>query len=116
MRLLAPIVTLLCASRILYAQDASLVRESPPLTPEEERIKFRLPPGFSIQLIASEPVINKPMNLAFDEKGRLWCTSSAEYPWAIKPEKWQSPEGALESSKDKIVVFSDSDGDGVPDK
>ncbi len=101
---------------ILYSQDASLVRESEPLTPAEEQKKFKLPPGFSIQLIASEPVVNKPMNLAFDDTGRLWCTSSAEYPWAIKKDKWKTPEGLLDSSKDKILIFSDSDGDGVPDK
>lgn len=98
------------------AQDASLVRESEPLTPDQERAKFKLPPGFSVQLVASEPVINKPMNLAFDAKGRLWATSSAEYPWAVKKALWKSPEGALESSKDKIVVFEDTNGDGLPDK
>ncbi len=115
MRLLCLFI-LQTSSFILFSQDTSLVRESDPLPPAEQVKKFKLPPGFSAQLIASEPVINKPMNLAFDEKGRLWCTSSAEYPWAIKPEKWTSPEGALASSKDKIVIFSDSDGDGVVDK
>lgn len=107
---------LLLAAAPLMAQDTSLVRDSEPLPPAEQVKKFKLPPGFSAQLIASEPVINKPMNLAFDDKGRLWCTSSAEYPWAIKPDKWTSPEGALASSRDKIIVFSDSDGDGVVDK
>ena len=56
------------------------------------------------------------MNLAFDDKGRMWCTSSAEYPWAIKKDKWKTPEGLLDGSKDKILIFSDSDGDGVVDK
>ena len=99
----------------VIAQDTSLVRESAPLSPLEQLKTFKLPPGFSAQLIASEPVINKPMNLAFDEKGRLWCTSSAEYPWAVPKANWKTPEGLLESSKDKIIIFSDSDGDGVVD-
>ena len=111
-----PIPLLLASLSCALAQDTSLVRDTEPLSPAEAVKKFKLPPGFSAQLIASEPVINKPMNLAFDEKGRLWCTSSAEYPWAIKPDKWTSPDGALASSRDKIVVFSDSDGDGVVDK
>jgi putative membrane-bound dehydrogenase-like protein len=110
-----PVLFLFTAVSVL-AQDTSLVRESEPLSPQEQLKTFKLPPGFSAQLIASEPVINKPMNLAFDEKGRMWCTSSAEYPWAIKPDKWKTPEGLLDSSKDKILVFSDSDGDGVVDK
>jgi putative membrane-bound dehydrogenase-like protein len=116
MRPVIPLLILHSSCFILPAQDTSLVRESQPLSPQEQLRTFKLPPGFSAQLIASEPVINKPMNLAFDDKGRLWCTSSAEYPWAIKPDKWKSPEGLLDSSKDKILVFSDSDGDGVVDK
>jgi putative membrane-bound dehydrogenase-like protein len=110
-----PVLYLFTAVSVL-AQDTSLVRESQPRSPQEQLMSFKLPPGFSAQLIASEPVINKPMNLAFDDKGRMWCTSSAEYPWAIKPDKWKTPEGILDSSKDKILVFSDSDGDGVVDK
>ena len=39
-------------------------------TPEEERKAFHLPPGFEAQLVASEPMIHKPINLAFDDKGR----------------------------------------------
>jgi putative heme-binding domain-containing protein len=67
------------------------VEASPPvapteaLTPEEERAKFKLPPGFDIQLVASEPQIQKPMNLAFDTRGRLWVTHSVEYPFAAAP-------------------------------
>lgn len=32
---------------------------------------FKLPPGFEITLYASEPDISKPMNMEFDERGRL---------------------------------------------
>ena len=106
-------ILLIAAVVPVIAQDTSLVRESEPLTPAEEAKRFRLPPGFSAQLVASEPVVNKPMNLAFDEKGRLWCTSSAEYPWAVKKDQWATPEGQLKESRDKILVFSDEDRDGV---
>ncbi len=40
--------------------------------------------GFEIQLVASEPEINKPLNLAFDDRGRLWVTSTVEYPYPAK--------------------------------
>jgi len=49
------------------------------------RAKFKLPPGFEIQFVASEPEIQKPMNLAFDTRGRLWVTHSVEYPFAAAP-------------------------------
>ncbi|MFM2097160.1 MAG: hypothetical protein RIS70_4284 [Planctomycetota bacterium] len=61
------------------------VAPTEPLSPQEQIKKFKLPPGFSIQLVASEPQIQKPMNLAFDARGRLWVTHSIEYPFAAKP-------------------------------
>src|SRR3546814_3063786 len=45
------------------------VRSTDPRTPEEERLGFKLPPGFEISLFASEPDIGKPMNIAFDARG-----------------------------------------------
>jgi len=55
--------------------------DSPPSTPEEERAKFHLPPGFEIELVAAEPDIQKPINISFDGAGRLWVTGSEMYPW-----------------------------------
>ena len=76
----------LCSTLVtLSAQDAwdALVRGTDARTPTEERAGFHLPPGFEIQLVASEPDIGKPMNLAFDAKGRLWVTSTVEYPFPV---------------------------------
>jgi glucose/arabinose dehydrogenase len=74
----------LCAS----AAAGPPVAPTEPLTPAEQKAKFKLPAGFEIQLVASEPDIQKPMNLAFDAKGRLWVSHSIEYPFAAAdPEK-----------------------------
>lgn len=69
----------------LLAEASPPVAPTEALSPEEERAKFKLPPGFEIQLVASEPEIQKPMNLAFDARGRLWVTHSVEYPFAAVP-------------------------------
>lgn len=61
-------------------QDGHVARTAP-LSPEEQISRFRLPPGFRIQLVAAEPDVIKPMNLAFDDRGRLWVTQSVEYPF-----------------------------------
>ncbi|MEO8351660.1 MAG: PVC-type heme-binding CxxCH protein [Chthoniobacteraceae bacterium] len=79
------------------------VRTTDPLTPAEERGKFHLPPGFEIQLVAAEPELRKPMNMAFDATGRLWVTESREYPFPVKPG---------EPSRDSIRIFSDFGPDG----
>ena len=48
---------------------------------------FHLPPGFKIELVAGDPDIGKPMNIAFDRKGRIWVTSTTSYPFASPTEK-----------------------------
>jgi len=79
------------------------VRSTEPLSPEEQRLKFHLPPGFKIQLVAAEPDLRKPMNMAFDSAGRLWVTESREYPFA-------ATNAAL--ARDTIRIFSDFDDNG----
>ena len=61
---------------------AENIRNTPPRTPAEEQKMFHLPQGFEIQLVAAEPEIDKPINMAFDAKGRLWVSGSREYPSA----------------------------------
>jgi putative heme-binding domain-containing protein len=80
-----------------------LVASTEPRTPEQEKAGFRLPPGFVIELVACEPEIHKPMNLAFDDQGRLWVTSSREYPF---------PKPVGEPGRDAVVVLEDFGPDG----
>jgi hypothetical protein len=50
-------------------------------SPAEEQSSFRLPPGFSIELVASEETgLPKPVTVAFDDSGRLWSVTATEYP------------------------------------
>src|SRR5438093_2010715 len=82
---------------------AENVRPTPALTPEQEQKSFQLPPGFEIQLVASEPGILKPMNMAFDAQGRLWVTVTREYPFPVPPGK---------PARDQIKILSDFDENG----
>ncbi len=102
----------------LWAQEkqdpfAEGVRPTDPLTPEEQLKTFHVPEGFEVQLVAAEPDIAKPMNLQFDAKGRLWVTSSLEYPWAAAKDK--EPRDSLRILDEldasgrakKVTVFAD---------
>jgi putative membrane-bound dehydrogenase-like protein len=51
-----------------------------PLDPVRARASFRIPPGFQIDLVASEPDIIDPVAMAFDEKGRLYVAEMPGYP------------------------------------
>ncbi len=82
------------------------IRPTDPRTPEEERKGFILPPGFEVQLFASEPDIDKPINMTFDAKGRMWVTQSFEYPFP----------NIAKRGTDKLTIVEDTDGDGKADR
>lgn len=82
------------------------IRTTEARTPEQERLGFKVPDGFEVTLFASEPDIGKPINIAFDAKGRLWVTQSFEYPFPSQPGK----------GKDKLTILEDTNGDGKADK
>ncbi|MEJ7596251.1 MAG: hypothetical protein WKF77_32490, partial [Planctomycetaceae bacterium] len=61
---------------------------------------------FEVNLFASDPMIAKPIQMNFDEDGRLWIASSEVYPQIVP--------GA--PATDRVVVVEDADHDGVADK
>jgi putative membrane-bound dehydrogenase-like protein len=85
------------------APKADLVASTEAQTPEQERAAFHLPPGFEAQLVAAEPDIHKPMNLSFDDRGRLWVTSTVEYPY---------PAQVGSAARDEVKILDDFAADG----
>ena len=108
-RALVVALQILTVTTLLRAADpfAEGVRSTPPLTTAEEQKSFHLPPGFEMQLVASEPNLRKPMNLAFDAAGRLWITESREYPFPAKTNS---------EARDTIRIFSDFAANGLAGK
>ena len=87
--------------------------------PEVQRLQFQLPPGFEIQLVLADPDIGQPMNLSFDVRGRLWVTSSIEYPYpaqgqGIEPRMDQFPGVGDQPPQDWLTIASDIGADGRP--
>src|SRR5262245_28577781 len=76
---LAAIIT-----NIALAAEPPLVAPGEHRSPADELKAFKLPPGFEAQLVAAEPDTQKPINIAFDAKGRLWVTCTVEYPYPAK--------------------------------
>lgn len=77
----------------------------PALSPQEAIKKMTVPPGFTVELVASEPDLINPVAMTFDERGRIWIAESVEYP--------RSSAG---KGKDRIKILEDTDGDGKIDK
>ena len=78
-----------------------------PVAPAESMKHMVTPAGFRVERFASDPDISKPLNMAWDHRGRLWIAETRDYPNELKPER----EG-----RDKIKICEDTNGDGRADK
>lgn len=69
-----------------------------------------VPEGYKVELFASEkefPNLANPMQLSFDDKGRLWVAVMPTYPH-------YKPGDPLPN--DKLLIYEDTNGDGKADK
>lgn len=55
-----------------------------PTKPEEAAAKIEVHREFELSLVAAEPLINKPLNVDWDAKGRMWVVESPEYPNGLR--------------------------------
>jgi mono/diheme cytochrome c family protein/glucose/arabinose dehydrogenase len=91
------------------------IPDAPVLSPADEAKTFKLPPGFKIELVAAEPVVEEPIALTFDPDGRMYVVQLRAYMPDAAGTGELDPIGRvsrLESTKgdgvyDKSVVFID---------
>ncbi len=82
---------------------------SPPLPPVEALKTFRLQAGFRIELVAAEPLVQMPVAMQFDTRGRIWVVEMRGYMPNADGVGEDQPSG-------RIVVLDDTNGDGRMDK
>lgn len=87
-----------------FGRDIEFIGES------DAKETFKMMEGFKIELFAAEsdfPDLRNPVNMSFDNQGRLWVSVAPSYP-AYRPGD-PRPD-------DKLIIFEDTDGDGKADK
>lgn len=80
------------------------------LSGQEAVNKLRVPPGYKAELFASETefsALAKPVQLSFDNKGRLWVAVMPSYPQYRVGDPLPN---------DKLIILEDTDNDGKADK
>ncbi len=82
---------------------------SPALSPEEELKSFSLAPGLKIELVAAEPLVQEPVVIQFDSKGRLWVVEMRSFMQDIDGTDENAPIG-------RVSVLLDDDDDGKMDR
>lgn len=100
---LSPVKTTFGSKR--YSEPEELRYLSP-----EEALKAMTPaPGYQVQTFASEqqfPELANPVQLNFDNRGRLWVSCMPTYP------QWQPGDPKPD---DRLLILEDTDLDGVAD-
>jgi putative membrane-bound dehydrogenase-like protein len=100
-------------------------RDSQPLPPREAMTKFSLAPDLAVDLVAAEPEVRQPVNITFDERGRMWVVQYIQYPFpaGLKVVEYDqyirakfdkvplAPPNHVRGA-DKITIHEDADGDG----
>ena len=79
------------------------------LSPEESMKTFYLPEGYKVELVASEPMINEPVAIAWDGNGIMYVAQMETYVQNI------DGDGTMEPTS-RIMRLEDLDGDGKMDK
>jgi len=68
---------------------------------------FTVPDGYVVERVAASPLVDRPINMAFDESGALYVTDSSGSN--------DKPDVQLKNPTHRIVRLLDRDGDGVFD-
>jgi mono/diheme cytochrome c family protein/glucose/arabinose dehydrogenase len=77
-----------------------------PLTPAEEAAQFWLPPGYRMEPVLAEPIVEDPAQIAFDGNGRMFVVELRGY--------FQTAEGIdLIPPIGRISLHQDRDNDGI---
>jgi putative heme-binding domain-containing protein len=103
--------------------------DTPPTAPQDAVKLFKTRSDVAIDLMAHEPVVEQPLYVSWDSKGRMWVTQYRQYQFPAglkivsydqhlraKFDKVPLPPPRGEKGADKITVFEDTDGDGFFDK
>ena len=79
------------------------------LTPEQSLKSFRLPKGYHLELVASEPMIHEPVAIAWDGNARMYVAELNTY--------MQDVEGSNEHDpRSRVMLLEDTNNDGKMDK
>jgi len=118
---LAMLMCLLCAGPVAWSaaeRDADDTPREPnaaraetgPLTPDQALAGFELEPGYRIEIAAAEPLVQSPLAIAFDERGRLYVVENRGYPGPLEGASGTPPSLGV------IARLEDTDNDGRFDR
>ncbi|HWV33905.1 MAG TPA: c-type cytochrome [Dyadobacter sp.] len=79
------------------------------LTPEQSIKTFKLPKGYHLELVASEPMIHEPVAIAWDGNARMYVAELNTYMQDVEGTDEHAPTS-------RVMLLEDTNGDGKMDK
>jgi len=79
------------------------------LSPEESLKTFRIPKGYHLEVVASEPMIKEPVAVAWDGNAKMYVAQMETYMQDVNATGEQQPIS-------RIMLLEDTNGDGKMDK
>ena len=77
---------------------------APPMSATEAAAGMKVPPGFRVDVFASEPAVQNPIAMAWDGRGRMWVAEN--YTYAERTQRFDL------SMRDRVLILEDADNDG----
>jgi mono/diheme cytochrome c family protein/glucose/arabinose dehydrogenase len=98
------------AQRSPWPPPVQKVSPNSPVLPPEGALKtFFMPPGYHLEIVASEPVVQDPIVMDQDPDGRIWALEMPGFAADVTMQDSRAPVC-------RAVVLEDTDGDGRMDK
>ena len=91
------------------SSQTSSFRPRPFFNVDDALKTFTIHKDFVIEAVVAEPLVDKPVALAFDARGRMWVCEMRGYMADIDGTTEDVPQG-------RITILEDTTGDGKVDK
>lgn len=96
---------------LVYMTSLVLIFGCKPVSYEEPIISlknYHIEDGFELQVVASEPFLEAPVTMDFDNEGRMWVVEMKGYMQNVEGTNQDAPIG-------RISILEDLDQDGITD-
>lgn len=88
----------------------------PATEPADVAKTLRVKDGFTLDLIAAEPLIASPVAVAYDEDGAAYVAEMRDYPYTDAKTHQAYKDNTTDASIGRVVKLIDRDGDGRYDE
>lgn len=88
----------------------------PAVEPDEAEATFVVQDGFTMQLVAAEPLVTDPVAMAIDADGRAYVVEMNDYPYTDAKTHRAWAENTTDAPIGRVRRLEDTNGDGVYDQ